>query len=289
MTAGAGEDSPKKWRWPWFVARVIAVAYLVVVVWMMIFEESFVFLPTKYPDGNWRPPGLAFEDAWFAAADATRLHGWYVAHPRPKAVILWAHGNGGNLSYRDRAETLRRLHDQLGVSVMLFDYRGYGRSEGTPTEPGILDDARAARAWLAGKAGVRESEVVLFGDSLGGAVMVDLAAKDGARGLILENTFTALPDAAAYHFPWLPVRTLMRIRLDSLSKIADYHGPLLQLHGNADTLVPYELGQQLFAAANDPKQFVTIDGGNHNDERSPRFYEAVGAFLKRLEEVRSKE
>src|SRR5690606_21254788 len=103
-----------------------------------------------------------------------------------------------------------------------------GRSEGVPSEQGILADARAARQWLAQRAGVREQDIVLMGESLGGGVMVDLAASDGARALILENTFTSLPDVAAFHYPWLPVRTLMRTRFDSLSKIGNYHGPLLQ-------------------------------------------------------------
>ncbi len=285
MSAAPHTQPPRKRLWAWFAAGMVLLGFLPVVVLMMIFEESLVFFPAKYPEGDWHPRGLAVEDARFAAADGTQLHGWYLPHSSPKAVILWAHGNAGNLTHR--AEVLRRLN-QLGLSVVIFDYRGYGQSEGSPSEQGILDAARAARAWLARKAGVPESEIVLFGDSLGGAVMVDLAAKDGARGLILDHTFTSLPDVAAHHYPWLPVRALMRIRLDSLSKIGDYHGPLLQLHGNADTIVPYKLGRKLFEAANEPKWFVTVEGADHNDMPGPRFYEAVGEFVKKFG-VRSKE
>jgi fermentation-respiration switch protein FrsA (DUF1100 family) len=171
---------------------------------------------------------------------------------------------------------------ELGVSTMIFDYRGYGRSSGEPSEAGILADARAARAWLAKRAGVNEREIVLMGESLGGGVMVDLAAHDGARGLVLENTFTSLPDVAAFHYPWLPVRTLMRTRMDSAAKIGKFQGPLLQVHGDADTIIPYAIGQRLHAAANQPKTLLTIPGGNHNDARTQMFFEALDRFLDTL-------
>ncbi len=110
-------------------------------------ERSLVFAPSRYPAGDWQPPGLAYEDAWFTAKDGTRLHGWYVPREQPRAVVLFCHGNGGNVALW--ADVLRILHDRMGVTAMGFDYRGYGRSEGTPSEAGVLADARAARAWLA--------------------------------------------------------------------------------------------------------------------------------------------
>jgi fermentation-respiration switch protein FrsA (DUF1100 family) len=239
-----------------------------------------IFFPVVYPEGEWEPAGLEFEDAWFEAADGTRLHGWYVPHQRPRAVVLFAPGNAGNLTYR--ADRLRWLHRRLGLSVMIFDYRGYGRSAGRPNEAGILADARAARRWLAERTGVAEDRIVLLGESLGGGVMVDLAAKDGARGLILENTFTSLPDAGAYHYPLLPVRAMMRNRMDSLSKIKSYHGPLLACHGDADQIVPFELGERLFAAANEPKRFVRLPGHDHNDPLPAAWYDAIDAFIDTL-------
>ena len=262
--------------------KILLLTYLFLVLGMMIFENSLIFFPTRYPGGIWKPPGLEFEDAYFEAADATKLHGWYVPHDDPRAVVLFAHGNGGNLSHR--WDTLKELNDNLGVSVMIFDYRGYGRSEGSPNEKGVLADARAARAWLAQRAGIPESEIVLMGESLGGAVLVDLAAADGARGLVLDITFSSLPDVAAYHYPWAPIKLLMRSRLDSFSKIPNYHGPLLQLHGDADTIVPFKFGRKLFDAANEPKTFVTIPGRDHNDGRTRQFYEAVHEFLNQLNE-----
>ncbi len=243
-------------------------------------EKSLLFHPTKYPHGNWNPSGLVFEDAWFSAADGTRLHGWYVPHGDPRAVVLFCHGNAGNVTHR--AGVLRTLHGQVGVSVLIFDYRGYGRSEGKPSEAGILADARAARAWLAGRTGAVENRIVLMGRSLGGAVAVDLAAADGARGLVLESTFTSVPAAAAALYPYLPVRRMMRVRLDSAAKIAKYRGPLLQSHGDADTLILENLGRKLHEAANEPKQFITIRGAGHNDPQSREYYQALIAFLDRL-------
>lgn len=267
-------------RLAWRCLRTLLVAYGGVLVSLMWFENSLVYFPSKYPEGDWQPIGLQFEDAWFTSADGTRLHGWYVPSEQPVAVVLFCHGNGGNLSHRN--ELLQTMQQLVGATVLAFDYRGYGRSEGTPHEAGILADARAARAWLAEKAGVAERDIVLMGESLGGAVAVDLAARDGARGLVLEDTFTSLPDMAALHYPWLPARWLMRHRLDSLSLIGQYHGPLLQIHGDADTVVPYSTGQKLFAAANEPKKFLTQAGADHNDPRSMEFYRELKTFLEEL-------
>jgi fermentation-respiration switch protein FrsA (DUF1100 family) len=243
-------------------------------------ERSMVFHPARYPAGDWKPRGLAFEDSWFHSADGTKLHGWYVPHANPRAAVLYCHGNAGNLT--DWAEVVRKLNDQACVSVLIFDYRGYGRSEGKPTEKGILEDARAARAWLARRERIPETEVVLLGRSLGGAVVVELA-QDGARALILESTFTSIRDVAAVHAPYLPVNLLMRMRLDSAAKIARYHGPLLQSHGDADRVVPYDLGQRLFGAASGPKRFVTFPGRDHNDPQPDDYYGTLVAFLDGLD------
>jgi hypothetical protein len=271
---------PSGWRRVWRLARILAVAYLGVLLLMVIFENSLIYFPSVYPDGYWSPHGLDFEDAWFEAADGTKLHGWHVARENPRAVVLIAHGNAGNVS--DRADLLADLVQRLGASALIFDYRGYGRSDGTPSEQGILADARAARRWLADKADVPESQIVLMGESLGGGVMVDLAAKDGARGLVLENTFNRISDVAAFHYPWLPVRLLMRTRLDSESKIGAFHGPLLQVHGDADRIVPLALAKRLFEAAHEPKRLVVIRGGDHNDPRRPAFYQALDQFFAEL-------
>lgn len=273
----------RKPRW-WHVRPRLLLAppviYLVALVAMMVFEESLLFFPAPYPQGEWQPVGLEVEDARFSADDGTRLHGWFVPHENPRAVVLFAPGNAGNLTYR--TDRLRRFHRTLNVAAMVFDYRGYGRSEGRPHERGLLSDARAARRWLAERTGVAEADIVLVGESLGGGVMVDLASRDGARALVLESTFTSLPDVAAHHYPIFPVRWLMRTRLPSIDKIAAFRGPLLQCHGEADTIVPCGLGQQLFAAANEPKRFVALPGHDHNDPLPAMWHATMDEFLDAL-------
>lgn len=252
-------------------------------------ERNLVFRPSRFPEGNWKPDALAFEDVWFRSADGTRLHGWYSPHPRPRAFVLFAHGISGNLT--DRAEIVRVFHEKLDLSVLAFDYRGFGRSEGKPSEAGILADARAARGWLAEREGIDEHDVILLGRSLGGAVTIDLAARDGCRGLVLQNTFTTLAEAVSFHIPWFSVRRLlksiMEARLDSLSKISQYKGPLLQSHGKEDSVVPFRLGQKLFSRARGPKRFISVPGDDHNQPATDEFCHAFDEFLSSLPPPRS--
>jgi fermentation-respiration switch protein FrsA (DUF1100 family) len=241
-------------------------------------ERRLVFYPAPYPAGDWNPTFISPEDAWFAAQDGTRLHGWFVEHPQPQAAALLCHGNAGNIS--GLAETLAILRDRHRLSVLAFDYRGYGRSEGRPTEAGVLQDARAARKWLANRTGTNEADVVLMGISLGGSVAVDLA-QDGARGLVLASTFCSLPEVAQHHIAWLP-RSAMTLRFNSLEKIQRYNGPVLISHGEADEVVPFEQGERLYHAASGPKQFVRIPGGHHNDPQTEDYRVALDHFLADL-------
>ncbi|HMP04239.1 MAG TPA: alpha/beta hydrolase [Gemmatales bacterium] len=244
------------------------------------FEESLVFLPLPFPEYQRLPEDATFEDAWFDAPGGPRLHGWYVEGARPGPVVLYCHGNAGNISHR--RWLLHLYRERLNATVLVFDYRGYGKSVGTPSEPGVLADARAARRWLAQRAGVDEGEIILVGNSLGGGVAVDLAATDGARGLVLENTFTSLPDVVACYaklLPDYPIHWLMWCRLDSEAKIRSYHGPLLMTHGTADPVVPYRLGHRLYEAANEPKRLVTVPGGGHFERPSGEYLQALEGFL----------
>jgi fermentation-respiration switch protein FrsA (DUF1100 family) len=243
-------------------------------------ERSLIYYPARYPQGDWEPWYLEREDAWFTAADGTKLHGWFVDHPEPQAVALFMHGNAGNVT--TLAQSLAVLNHRHRLAVMTFDYRGFGRSEGRPSEEGVLQDARAARKWLAERKEIAEDEIVLFGVSLGGGVAVDLAASDGARGLVLASTFTSLPDVGSHHVPWLPTRLLMTERLNSLTKIKRYRGPLLYAHGDRDSVVPYDLGVELFEAAPGPKRFIRIPGGEHLDPMPEDYRIALEDFLQSL-------
>lgn len=246
----------------------------------MIFETALIFPAPRYPAGNWQPHGLRFEDAIFHSADGTRLHGWFFDQPQARCHLLYCHGNADfvpNLGiYADA------LRHRFRCSVFIFDYRGYGKSQGRPNEAGILADGHAARQWLCERTGAALDGIVLMGRSLGGAVAVELASQGGAGALTLENTFTSIPDVAAKLFPFFPVRWLLNTQLNSLAKIGDYSGPLFISHGDADELVSCEHGQLLYEAATGPKQLFTVVGGRHNDPQPEGYFCELDAFLSKF-------
>jgi fermentation-respiration switch protein FrsA (DUF1100 family) len=264
-----------------FALRTTVFVYCLVLLLLLLLENTLLYPAPKYPEGDWTASYLPHEDVEFQSADGTKLHGWFVEHPNPRAVLLYCHGNGDCVAYL--GSYLRELRDRHSVTVFAFDYRGYGKSEGSPSETGILADGDAAQNWLAKQVGKQPADIVLMGRSLGGCVVVDLAARNGARGLILQNTTTSMPDAAARIYWFLPVRLLMKNRYDSLSKIGRYAGPLLLSHGTTDTLIPFELGKKLFDAAPSlTKQFFPIEGAGHNDPEPPAYDVALEAFLDSL-------
>jgi fermentation-respiration switch protein FrsA (DUF1100 family) len=246
-------------------------------------ERRGIFQPAKYPAGDWNPTAVLVQDAHFTADDGTKLHGWYVRHPQPKGHALLLHGNAGNVTLL--AETLRVLNRRHQLAVLALDYRGYGKSEGTPSEEGLYQDARAARRWLAQTEKVAESDVILMGFSLGGAVAIELAAEDGARGLVLSSTFTSLPEVAQHHWPLVPMSLIVATKMNSLEKIKQYRGPLLISHGDADEVVPHAHGAALYAAAPGMKRFITVAGGKHNDPQPEEYRVALDQFLADLPPV----
>ncbi len=257
------------------------VIYLVMAVIVLFMENTLVYPATKFPAGDWRLPDGDSQDVEFQSADGTKLHGWYAPAPQPTRYILYLHGNGGNISHR--RPIVSHLRDQHNASVFIFDYRGYGKSGGEPFEAGVMADARAARAKLAELAGVKESEIILLGRSMGGAVAVDLAAELAPPALILQSTFSSMPDVAASQMPWFPVHWMMRNRFDSFSKIKKYQGPLLMTHSVGDEVIPFKYGRKLFENANDHKVFFEIDDCGHNDEPVWRSEKAVKEFFEGLE------
>jgi fermentation-respiration switch protein FrsA (DUF1100 family) len=272
---------PRLHRYGSVSLRTAAVSYCGVLLLLLLFENTLLYPAPKFPEGDWEAPYLEREDVTFTSADGTKLHGWLAEHAHPRAVLMYCHGNGDCLGYL--GPLMKELRDKHQLTVFAFDYRGYGKSEGSPSETGILADGDAAQKWLAQRTGLRPSDIVLMGRSLGGGVAVDLAAKNGARGLILQNTPTSMPDAAAYMYWFAPVHWLMKNRYDSLSKIGRYMGPVLISHGTADTLVPFALGQKLFAAVkSDAKRFFPIEGGGHNDPEPPEYEAALQQFLRGL-------
>src|SRR5262249_21902684 len=178
--------------------RTTAVGYCGVLLLLLLLENALLYPAPKFPEGDWKAPFLDHEDVHFTSADGTKLHGWLAEHSNPRAVLMYCHGNGDCVGYL--GPLMQELRDKHQLTVFAFDYRGYGKSEGSPSEAGILADGHAAQVWLAGRTIRKPTDIVLMGRSLGGGVAVDLAAKNGARGLILQNTPTSMPDAAAYMY-----------------------------------------------------------------------------------------
>jgi len=226
------------------------------------FIESQIFFPDPYLLGGPADYGLEFEDVWFQAAGGVRLHGWLIPAPGSGALLLFCHGNAGNISHR--LDNIRRLHDR-GLSVFIFDYRGYGRSEGRITEKGFYLDCEAAYEIARQQAEGARARLVIFGRSLGGIAAVHLAASRPCAGVILESAFTHMAAMAEVHFPVPLFKQRLRERLNSLDKIRFITAPILFFHGDRDTIVPINLGRELYDAARAAKEFVVISGADHND------------------------
>ena len=274
----------------WLGLRMVALLVVGFLAFIMLFEDRFIYFPAKYPEGAWDVARRgAVEDVWFQAADGVRLHGWYCtpqasagAPPSPAAprmTLLWFHGNAGNIT--SRYAMVERL-TALPAEVFIIDYRGYGRSEGSPSEQGLYADARAAWDYLTTTRKVPAANIVVYGDSLGGAVAIDLASKVEPAGLIVQSSFTSIADMAAEVMPFVP-GFILRTKMDSLTKIKGVRAPKLFIHSPADEMVPYRLGRQLYDAAPEPKQFHEVAGASHNETDTVggrAYFEAIGNFVR---------
>ena len=224
------------------------------------------------------------EDVFFTAADGVRLNGWFFPANTNSTglVILLCHGNAGNLSHRlELVEVLLRA----GASVFAFDYRGYGRSSGKPTEKGVCLDAEAAWEWLVKARGCEPGKIIALGESLGGGVVCELATRRPLGGIVLQSTFTSVPDVAAQLMPWLPMRFLLTTRFNNQDKLKRLQMPVLILHGRKDTIIPFQHGEKNYAAANTRSKYFTELDGDHNDAvmlSAEKYKRAVASFLATL-------
>jgi len=227
--------------------------------------RQFIFFPEKRHDFSPKQFGLAYIDVLLRTSDGVRIHGWHFPVKDPLAsrgIILFFHGNAGNISHR--LENIRLLIDE-GIPVFIVDYRGYGLSEGIITEEGMYRDAESAMDWLVAERGIPAQRVVVFGRSLGGVAAVHVASVRQVAGAILESTFSSLSEASRIFFPILPADLLLGRHMDSTAKIGHIRAPLLFIHGDRDELIPLSLGRKLYDAAPDPKEFYTLQGAGHND------------------------
>lgn len=262
------------------------LAAALIVVWLMLrwFEHSQVYHPTRALEASPAELGRAFEEVSFHAADGVALHGWFFPADAGSARERWAflicHGNGGNISHRlELCAALLRT----GASVFVFDYRGYGRSEGRPGEEGTYRDAQSAHGWLRER-GFQPENILPYGESLGGAVAAELALRERVGGVVIQSAFTSIAEVGAELFPWLPVRWMNTIRYDTREKLSRVAVPVLVLHSREDDLVAFHHGQRNYEAAREPKLFRELRGG-HNAPvwEQPEFRAALEDFLHLVE------
>lgn len=261
------------------VAVVILVSF--VARHMLILDRQMIYFPQRDLEATPDSVGLVYDDVYLTASDGTRIHGWHIPG-RSDVTLLWFHGNAGNISHR--LDNILILNRRLGVGVFIVDYRGYGLSEGRPSEKGIYMDAEAAFEYLTDELGLdAEQDVVLFGRSLGAGVAVEMGTRHRVRGVVLESGFTSIREMAGASGSPLPiplVLTLFEARYDSISKIGRVESPVMILHGDRDDTVPFWMAEKLFAAASEPKTLYPIRGAGHNDT----VYVGGEGYLKALAE-----
>ena len=260
----------------------LGVGAVLFVICVRYLEKTSVFFPEKKISATPRDIGLAYEDVFFYTKDNVRLNAWMVKRPNATATILFFHGNAGNNS--DRLDTIQFYYD-IGVNVFIIDYRGYGKSAGVPSEQGMYIDAVGAYDYLASRKDIDPSKIIAYGASLGGVAAIDLATKRKAAALITDSTFSSAADMAHQMYPVIP-SFLLNLKMNNLIKVKTLTVPKLFIHSQNDETVPYALGQKLFAAAAEPKVFITVST-LHNETRqaedSKRVREGVRTFLKQYD------
>lgn len=260
----------------------VASCFALLAGFVMLFEKKFIYFPSR--DGNWDLPRSArfpVEEVRFRTDDGVELFAWHARARSAKWTVLWFHGNAGNVTHR--WSTMADFVDRLEVDVFLVDYRGYGRSQGSPSEEGLCRDATAAYRTLVSR-GVPPERIVVLGKSLGGGVAADLALRERVAGVILQSTFTSIPDMSKLVMPAFPARWFMRTRFDNRSKVASIRVPKLIVHSRGDDVVPFWMGEELYRAAAEPKRCAWFDGVEHGAIYLHReaWFAAIREFLNSL-------
>ncbi|MDH3289016.1 MAG: alpha/beta hydrolase [Betaproteobacteria bacterium] len=273
-------------RMLWNFLILLALAYAALVALAYFFQTQLVYFPQIGREMAATPQayGLAFEPVTLATGDGEKLAAWWVPHERAAGTVLIFHGNAGNISHR--LDYLTMFY-RLGYSSLIVDYRGYGHSTGSPSEKGTYRDAEAAWRWLTNERSVAPSDIVVFGESLGGAVAAWLGSRVKSRALVLASTFTSVPDLGAQVYPFLPVRLISRFSYDSREAVKAVKAPILIAHSRDDDIVPFAHGKALYEAAREPKQFLEMRGG-HNDGFIFMRQEWVAQLGEFLESARSR-
>lgn len=268
------------------LALLFAAVYVCFGATLFVNQSRFIYFPDPTIFSTPEKLGLKYRSVTFTTADQVKLAAWFIPAEAAKGVILFCHGNAGNISHR--LETIDTFH-RLGYATFIFDYRGYGQSEGTPSETGTYRDVEAAWDYLVNRENISPSQIVVFGRSLGGSIAAWLCSRKEPRACILESTFTSAKDMAASMYPFFPGRLLCRFQYDAAAAVEKINCPLLIIHSPDDDIVPFSHGRRLFAAAPAPKTFLQISG-NHNAGflfSAVRYKKGMEDFLNK--EVRSEE
>ena len=263
-----------------FAVVTLAGAYLLAAILLYVGQRRLVYFPTRKIAATPDLWGLPFEETWLETSDGLKLNAWFVPAENPRGYLIFCHGNAGNISHR--IESLEIFH-KLGLATLVFDYRGYGRSEGRPDEEGTYRDAEAAWDHLVGQRGVEPRRIVVFGRSLGGPIAARLAMEKSPAALILESTFPSAPEVAARMLPIFPARWLCRIKYPTVRFLEGVRCPVLVVHSPEDELIDYRFGRRVFEAAPEPKEFLEIRG-THNEGflmSGQKYVDGLDAFLKR--------
>jgi fermentation-respiration switch protein FrsA (DUF1100 family) len=265
----------------WIPLRILGLAYVGLLLVLFFSQDSLMFVPSRAVTATPQAVGLRFETWKIPTADGETLAAWFIPAPNPQGILVYCHGNGGNIG--NRVPYLPIFHS-LGLSVVLWDYRSYGQSTGRPSEAGLYQDADAVMGYLQQQHSIAPTQTVIYGESLGGGVASYLAAQYPVRGWVLAGTFTSAVDRAAELYPFLPVRWLARSRFDTRARLPQITAPLLVLHSVDDEIIPIHHGRALYAAANPPKTLVELTGDHNNGflDNALAYREALAAFLDAL-------
>ncbi|RLD77294.1 MAG: alpha/beta hydrolase [Bacteroidetes bacterium] len=243
------------------VLSIVAAVYLGMSLLLFLMQSKMLYQPSQGYDYDPADYGLEYEAVSLLTPDGVTVTAWFVPAEGADRTILFCHGNAGNISHR--IDTLK-MFNELGLNCLIVDYRGYGQSTGRPTEKGTLIDILAGFQWLVEEKGTRPEQTILFGRSLGGSVAAIIAKDVHPAALVLESSFTSFDDVGSHYYPWLPVRLFTRFDYNTLEAVKEITCPVLVIHSPNDEIIPYTFGQQIFAAANEPKQFADLKG-THNE------------------------
>ena len=265
--------------WSWKVIRLPLFVYIGLIVLLSLFENRLVFQPSVE---SGKPPNSLQPNVrhQFIRSNDHKLHLLIVERTRPNCYALYFHGNGGNINHRN--SMLQRIAAELNLTVIGVSYSGYGYSEGSPSERQLIQDSEAAFDYARAEYDITGDQIMVFGESLGGAIATRLAAKHQIPLLALDSTFSSITDVAQCHYRWLPVRLLMKNRFPTIEHASNYHGRTVQTHGTQDEIVPFELGIRLAEQFVGPHELIIREDGRHNETPSNEFYQSISVAIEEI-------